>query len=84
LANPHRGQFGRDWGDLEHAGKTNPGHQPPRAEFANGIRCCRNPVLQGKLVAEGGKLSLLDAGFAWIDPKPRVEAAATPDSDGGD
>ena len=40
-------------------------------------------VLQGKLVAEGGKLSLLDAGFTWIDPKPRAEAAATPDSDGG-
>ncbi len=35
-------------------------------------------VLQGKLVAEGGKLSLLDAGFTWIDPKPKagVEAAA--------
>jgi hypothetical protein len=32
-------------------------------------------VLQGKLVAEGGKLSLLDAGFTWIDPKPKLEAA---------
>jgi hypothetical protein len=31
-------------------------------------------VLQGKLVAAGGKLDLLDAGFSWIDPK--VEAAA--------
>ena len=30
-------------------------------------------VLQGKLVAEGGKLDLLDAGFTWIDPK--AEAA---------
>ena len=28
-------------------------------------------------------LSLLDAGFTWIDPKPRAEAATTPDSDGG-
>ena len=30
-------------------------------------------VLQGKLVSEGGKLSLLDAGFSWIEPK--AEAA---------
>jgi hypothetical protein len=26
-------------------------------------------VLQGKLVVESGKLSLLNAGFSWIDPK---------------
>jgi hypothetical protein len=32
-------------------------------------------VLQGRLVAEGGKLVLLDAGFTFIDPRP---AAAEP------
>jgi hypothetical protein len=37
LANPHRGEFGRDWGELEHTRKTNPGHQTPRDEFVNGI-----------------------------------------------
>jgi hypothetical protein len=29
-------------------------------------------VLQGKLVVEGGKLDLIDAGFTWIDPKPEA------------
>lgn len=31
-------------------------------------------VLQGRLVVEGGKLELVDAGFAWIEAK--TEAAA--------
>jgi hypothetical protein len=37
-------------------------------------------ALQGKLVLEGGKLNLIDAGFTWIDPKPEAapEAGATP------
>jgi hypothetical protein len=26
-------------------------------------------VLQGRLIVEGGKLSLADAGFTWIEPK---------------
>jgi hypothetical protein len=26
-------------------------------------------VLQGRLISEGGRLNLLDAGFTWIDPK---------------
>jgi hypothetical protein len=26
-------------------------------------------VLQGKLIVEGGKLALADAGFSWIEPK---------------
>jgi hypothetical protein len=29
-------------------------------------------ALQGKLVAEGGKLNLLDVGFTWVDPKPEA------------
>jgi hypothetical protein len=32
-------------------------------------------VLQGKLIVEGGKLSLAEAGFSWIEPKAQAEAA---------
>jgi hypothetical protein len=32
-------------------------------------------VLQGKLVAQGATLELLDAGFTWIDPKVEAPAA---------
>jgi hypothetical protein len=32
-------------------------------------------VLQGKLVAEGSKLNLLDAGFTWIEPRPPAPTA---------
>jgi hypothetical protein len=46
-------------------------------------------VLQGRLVAEGGKLNLLDAGFSWIDPKtvdlpsaPLESAAVSPEEAG--
>ena len=35
-------------------------------------------ALQGRLIVEGGKLVLAEAGFSWIDPKPKdgAEAAA--------
>ena len=35
-------------------------------------------VLQGRLICEGTRLSLLDAGFSWIEPGPKdgAEAAA--------
>ena len=32
-------------------------------------------VLQDRLLVEGGKLALLDAGFQFIEPKPQAEAA---------
>jgi hypothetical protein len=35
-------------------------------------------VLTGKLIATGGQLQLLDAGFQFIDPKPAEPAAETP------
>jgi hypothetical protein len=35
-------------------------------------------ALQGKLVAEGGKLNLLDAGFNWIDPRPEAAPEGEP------
>jgi hypothetical protein len=34
------------------------------------------------LVSEGGKLSLLDAGFTWIQPKPQAEAEAATEGGG--
>jgi hypothetical protein len=34
-------------------------------------------VLQGRLVVEGGKLTLVDAWFTWIDPKPAARVEAT-------
>jgi hypothetical protein len=33
-------------------------------------------VLQGRLVVEAGRLNLLDAGFAWLEPKAEVAAKA--------
>jgi hypothetical protein len=50
-------------GGVEIAGKINPKAARKVAQHKGGA------VLQGKLVAEGDKLSLLDAGFAWIEPK---------------
>jgi hypothetical protein len=54
-------------GGLEIQGKVNPKAARKLAQHRGGA------VLQGKLVAEGGQLNLLDAGFSWIDPK--AEAA---------
>jgi len=54
-------------GGLEIQGKVNSKAARKLAQHRGGA------VLQGKLVAKGGKLDLLDAGFSWIDPK--AEAA---------
>jgi hypothetical protein len=53
-------------GSLEIPGKVNPKAARKLAQHQGGA------VLQGKLVVEGGKLNLLDAGFTWIDPKPEA------------
>jgi hypothetical protein len=50
-------------GGVEIGAKVNPKAARKLAAWAGGA------VLQGKLVSEGGKLSLLDAGFNWIEPK---------------
>jgi hypothetical protein len=57
-------------GGLEIAGKVNPKAARKLAQHNGGA------VLQGKLVCEGGKPALLDAGFTWIDPKPKAGAEA--------
>ncbi len=54
-------------GGWEIRSKVNPKAARKLAQHRGGA------VLQGKLVAEGGELNLLDAGFTWIDPK--AEAA---------
>jgi len=61
-------------GPLEIHGKVNPKAVRKLAQHRGGA------VLQGKLVAEGGKLNLLDAGFTWIDPKAAAvsEGGAAP------
>jgi hypothetical protein len=33
-------------------------------------------VLQGRLVEEGGQLVLVEAGFAWVEPKSETEPSA--------
>ena len=50
-------------GDFEIRGKVNPKAARKLAQHKGGA------VLQGKLIVEGGKLSLADAGFNWIEPK---------------
>lgn len=37
-------------------------------------------VLQGRMTIEGNRLAIVDAGFAWIDPKP---ADPAPEGTGG-
>jgi hypothetical protein len=51
-------------GGLEIHGKINPKAARKLAQHRGGA------FLQGKLVVEGGKFDLLDAGFTLIDPKP--------------
>jgi hypothetical protein len=51
-------------------GKVNAKAARKLAQHAGGA------VLQGKLMVEGGKLSLTEAGFSWIEPKPQAEAQA--------
>ena len=59
-------------GGFEIAGKIHPKAARKLAAWAGGV------VLQGRLIVEGGKLVLAEAGFTWIDPKPKdgAEAAA--------
>jgi hypothetical protein len=55
-------------GGLEIAAKVNP-------KAARKLAQHKGAVLQGRLVVEGGKPALLDAGFTWIDPKAEAGAA---------
>jgi hypothetical protein len=63
-------------GGIEIRGKVNAKAARKLAAHVGGA------VLQGRLIVDGGKLSLAEAGFSWIEPK--AEAAATPVSNGGE
>jgi hypothetical protein len=65
--NPADPAFTLVLGDIEIHGRVNPKAARKLAQHKGGA------VLQGKLIVEGGKLSLADAGFNWIEPK--AEAA---------
>jgi hypothetical protein len=66
---PNEPNFTLALGGFEIRASVNPKAARKLAAHAGGA------VLQGKLVSEGGKLALLDAGFSWIEPKPQAEAA---------
>ena len=61
-------------GHLEIHAKVNPKAARKLAQHRGGA------FVQGKLVVDGGKLDLLDAGFTLIDPRPEAapETGATP------
>ena len=65
---PAKPEFVLALGGFEIHGKINPKAARKLAAWAGGV------VLQGRLIVEGGKLVLADAGFSWIDPKPKAEA----------
>jgi hypothetical protein len=53
------------------AAKVNPKAARKLAAWAGGV------VLQGRLIIEGGnRLTLAEAGFSWIEPRPKAEAEA--------
>jgi hypothetical protein len=56
-------------GGLEIVGKVNPKAARKLAQHNGGA------VLQGRLIVEGGKLVLAEAGFSWIEPKAQAQAA---------
>jgi hypothetical protein len=60
---PARPDFVLVLGGLEIAVRVNPKAARKLAAHPGGA------VLQGRLVAEGGRLHLLDAGFSWLEPK---------------
>jgi hypothetical protein len=63
-----RPEFVLQLGPVEISGKVNAKAARKLAAHNGGA------VLQGRLVVEGDRLALLDAGFTWIDPKPPAAA----------
>ena len=66
---PSAPQFVLALGPFEIRSQVNAKVARKLAAWAGGV------VLQGRLIESGGKLSLLDAGFQFIEPKPQAEAA---------
>ena len=66
---PNDPSFTLALGGFEIHGKVNAKAARKLAAHAGGA------VLQGRLIVEGGKLSLAEAGFQFIEPKPQAETA---------
>jgi len=64
-------------GGVEIQGRLNPKACRKLAAHQGGA------VLQGRLVAEGGRLNLLEAGFTWIEPRAQAGPPAAPQEGGG-
>ena len=68
---PDNPAFLLNLGGFEIVAKVNAKAARKLASWAGGA------VLQGRLIVEGGtRLTLAEAGFSWIDPKPKAEATA--------
>jgi hypothetical protein len=74
---PNNPSFTLVLGGFEIHGKVNA--KAARKLFTHG----GGAVLQGKLIVEGGKLSLAEARFQFIEPKPQAEAAGSNGAGGG-
>lgn len=75
---PARPDFLLDLGGTEIRGKINAKSARKLAAHRGGA------VLQGRLVIEAGKLSLLDAGFSWLEPKAEArQSEAQPEGSPG-
>src|SRR5512143_2677808 len=72
---PARPEFVLALGGLEIRGKLNPKAARKLAAHQG------SAVLQGKLVVEGGKPTLLEAGFQFLEPKPPAESPDAPPAD---
>ena len=67
---PDNPAFILNLGGFEIVAKVNAKAARKLASWAGGA------VLQGRLIVEGGtRLTLAEAGFSWIDPRPKAEAA---------
>ena len=73
---PNNPSFTLVLGGFEIAGKVNAKAARKLAAHAG------EAVLQGRLIVEGGKLVLAEAGFSWIDPKLKDGAEAATEGGG--
>jgi hypothetical protein len=76
---PNDPEFTLNLGGTEIRGKVNAKAARRLSQHQGGA------VLQGRLIVENGKLTLADAGFTWIDPRPPQPPAqppATPEEGG--
>src|SRR6516165_4157845 len=74
---PDNPAFILNLGGFEIVAKVNAKAARKLASWAGGA------VLQGRLIVEGGtRLTLAEAGFSWIDPRPKDGAEAATEGGG--